>query len=88
MSIPIPFHKLNNTRDLGGMQTTDGRRIRSGKLFRSGQLYEADEYDRQKLEEMLDLVVDFRTETERSGVVRSRIQFSSGSGFIYAGCDT
>ena len=66
MSSPIPFHKLNNTRDLGGMQTTDGRRIRPGKLFRSGQLYEADEYDRQKLEEMLDLVVDFRTETERS----------------------
>lgn len=66
MSSLISFHKLNNTRDLGGMHTSDGRQIRSGKLFRSGQLYEADEYDRQKLEEMLDLVVDFRTETERS----------------------
>ena len=66
MSSLIPFHKLNNTRDLGGMPTADGRRIRSGKLFRSGQLYEADEYDRQKLEEMLDLVVDLRTKTERS----------------------
>ena len=66
MSSLITFHKLHNTRDLGGMQTTDGRRIRTGKLFRSGQLYEADAYDRQKLEEMLDVIVDFRTEKEQS----------------------
>ena len=66
MSIRIPFHKLDNTRDLGGMPAADGRRICSGRLFRSGQLYDADEFDRQKLEEMLDLVVDLRTEKERS----------------------
>lgn len=66
MSSLITFHKLHNTRDLGGMQTTDGRRIRAGRLFRSGQLYEADADDRRKLEEMLDLVVDLRTETEQS----------------------
>ncbi|MCR4752359.1 MAG: tyrosine-protein phosphatase [Eubacterium sp.] len=66
MSSLISFHKLHNTRDLGGMQTTDGRRIRAGRLFRSGQLYEADADDRRKLEEMLDLVVDLRTEKEQS----------------------
>ena len=66
MTSLVTFHKLNNTRDLGGMPAADGRRIRSGKLFRSGQLYYADEYDRHKLEELLDLVVDLRTEIEKS----------------------
>ena len=66
MNSQIPFHMLTNTRDLGGMHTIDGRTIRPGKLIRSGQLYYADEDDRRKLEEQLDLIVDLRTEKEQS----------------------
>ena len=28
----LPFEKLNNVRDLGGMPAQDGRKIRAGKL--------------------------------------------------------
>lgn len=35
----LPLKKLSNTRDLGGLPTTDGRKIKSGKLIRSGKLY-------------------------------------------------
>jgi len=65
MSSQCSFHMLNNTRDLGGMHTVDGRMIRPGKLFRSGQLFYADEDDKRKLEELLEVVVDFRTEAEQ-----------------------
>ncbi len=34
----IYFQGTNNTRDLGGYQTTDGRRVRWGKLYRSDDL--------------------------------------------------
>ena len=34
----LPFEKLNNVRDLGGMKTRDGRKIRDGKLIRSDHL--------------------------------------------------
>lgn len=35
----LPLKKLFNTRDLGGLPTEDGRKIRYGKLIRSGKLY-------------------------------------------------
>ena len=60
----IPFEKLSNFRDLGGLPTMDGHRIRYGKLFRGGNLYGASEADIQKLADMIDLVVDLRTEGE------------------------
>ena len=60
----IPFEKLSNFRDLGGLPTGDGRRIRSGKLFRGGNLNEASEADIAKLSGMMEMIVDFRTERE------------------------
>ncbi|MBQ9536048.1 MAG: tyrosine-protein phosphatase [Clostridia bacterium] len=65
MSRLMAFEKLNNTRDLGGMPTADGRRIRSGKLIRSGHLFASSEADRAALAALADAVVDFRTEKER-----------------------
>lgn len=34
----IPLEGLHNTRDLGGFETADGRKIRPRRLIRSGQL--------------------------------------------------
>ena len=66
MSSKIPFQGLNNTRDLGGMRTADGREILSGKLYRSGHLYAASIQDRARLSEAVELVIDLRTERERN----------------------
>jgi len=58
---------LNNTRDLGGLSTKDGRKIKSGKLIRSGKLYKLPNKTVSALKDMgLTTVVDLRTETERN----------------------
>ncbi|MBQ1400475.1 MAG: tyrosine-protein phosphatase [Lachnospiraceae bacterium] len=64
LSRKIEFENLVNTRDLGGMPAADGRKIRPGLLIRSGMLIVASEADRARLAEMLDLVLDFRTDIE------------------------
>ena len=63
----IPLERLYNTRDLGGIETTDGRRIRPHRLIRSGQLSGMTERDARVLAEEYELktVVDFRTEREK-----------------------
>ena len=62
----IDFEGLPNTRDLGGLPTTDGRRVRPGLLLRSGTLYFATSDDRRRLLEDYHLrcVVDLRGEDE------------------------
>ena len=64
MSERMKMNRLNNTRDLGGMITADGRRIRPGKLIRSGHLYYADEADCALLADTVSVIVDFRTARE------------------------
>ena len=65
----IELKGLVNTRDLGGFETVDGRKIRPGRLIRSGELYDATSEDIKKLTQQYHLktIVDFRTETERAG---------------------
>lgn len=46
------------------MVTQDNRRIKENKLIRSGHLYAASEADRVKLSELVDMIIDFRTEME------------------------
>lgn len=60
----MAFTKLENTRDLGGMRTSDGRSIKSGLLFRSGHLSELDPADADALRALVRTVVDFRTDGE------------------------
>lgn len=59
---------LSNTRDLGGMPTSDGRRIKPGRLVRSGALHRATDDDLSLLQgaHRVVRVVDLRTELERS----------------------
>lgn len=62
----IDFEGLPNTRDLGGLLTADGRRVRRGLLLRSGTLYFATSADCRRLIEgyRLRTVVDLRGEEE------------------------
>ena len=56
-----------NTRDLGGIQTVDGRSVRSGMLIRSGELSRLTDTDVDRLADCgLKTVVDFRTDYEKS----------------------
>lgn len=63
----ISLTGLPNTRDLGGMPTMDGRKIRRKKLLRSGDLHELTGEDGKVLrdEYFLKKVIDFRTLQER-----------------------
>jgi protein-tyrosine phosphatase len=52
---------VRNFRDVGGLPTTDGRRVRDGVLFRSGHLAHASEQDAAFLGSLgLHTVFDFR----------------------------
>ena len=62
----MTFDKLNNTRDIGGMETLDNRQIVTGKLFRSGQLSDLSLSDQEKLKELGPIIIDLRTDAERS----------------------
>lgn len=57
-----PFEGLPNTRDLGGIPTQDGRRIKPGKLLRSGALDRATAADLDILANRLKVrtVIDLR----------------------------
>lgn len=56
-----------NTRDLGGLRTSDGRTIRKGRLIRSGALGQLSQRDLEMLQSVpLRTVVDFRTDREIS----------------------
>lgn len=57
----IPLEKLYNTRDLGGYETRDKRRVRFGRLYRAGELYVATAHDKAALEARgIRTIVDFR----------------------------
>ena len=65
MSEKLNFDKLHNTRDLGGMRTTDGYVIKPGCLYRSGHLAGISEDDAEGLSGFVRTVIDFRTDEER-----------------------
>ena len=52
---------IQNKRDLGGIRTADGRRIRPGLLIRSAHLFQAEEADLAGISSVIDL----RTPGER-----------------------
>src|SRR4029450_4291715 len=56
-----------NFRDLGGWETTDGRRVALGHLFRSGELSNLIAADLDVLRRLrLGCIVDLRSQKERT----------------------
>lgn len=62
----ITLQGVDNARDLGGMPTEDGKRIKGGRLLRSGDLAHATAEDAQQLmvTHHLARIVDLRTPLE------------------------
>ncbi|MFG2309446.1 tyrosine-protein phosphatase [Streptomyces sp. NPDC048566] len=57
---------VRNFRDVGGLPTTDGRRVRPGRLFRSGHLAHATEQDTAFLATLgLHTIFDFRNAADQ-----------------------
>ncbi|MDI3385442.1 tyrosine-protein phosphatase [Streptomyces sp. B-S-A8] len=57
---------VRNFRDLGGLPTADGRRVRAGRLFRSGHLAHATEADAGFLSSLgLHTIFDFRNAADQ-----------------------
>lgn len=55
-----------NFRDLGGYETSDGRRVKWGRLYRSDDLAQLTDADVARVAELgIQLVCDFRAESER-----------------------
>ncbi|WP_406334841.1 tyrosine-protein phosphatase [Streptomyces sp. NBC_00203] len=57
---------VRNFRDVGGLPTTDGRRVKHGRLFRSGHLAHATEEDAAFLSSLgLHTIFDFRNASDQ-----------------------
>jgi len=69
MSRWIKLHGANNTRDLGGYQTVDGRTVKYGLVYRSGELsgLSAQGFRRLQSKYRVERLVDLRTAEEIEG---------------------
>lgn len=62
----LPFDGAHNFRDLGGLTTADGKRIRPGMIYRADALSDLSSTDEHYLERLdIRRIVDFRSEGER-----------------------
>lgn len=63
----LPLDGAHNFRDLGGYETSDGRRVRWGRVYRSDDISKLSDRDIAYLSRLgLRLVCDFRSPTERA----------------------
>ena len=63
----IPFEGILNARDLAGIETADGHKIKKRKLIKSGSICNATAEDLRKLREdyKVKVIVDLRTKAEK-----------------------
>lgn len=62
----VQFHRVSNFRDLGGLQTQDGRRMKTGVLYRSDDPSKIAGHELDKFRQLnIKLVCDFRSPNER-----------------------
>jgi protein-tyrosine phosphatase len=60
------FDGLYNFRDIGGLETSDGRRMKTGILYRSDELSRLSERDIEKMRKLgIQLICDLRTAREQ-----------------------
>ena len=63
----LPLEGGRNFRDLGGYETSDGRRVKWGRVFRSGVMHELTDADYDYLKQLgIRTVCDYRTAEERT----------------------
>ena len=64
----LPIKTVRNLRDFGGLQTEDGRTVKSGMCYRSAALDKVSRRDQKNLKKQYGLtqVIDLRTDVERS----------------------
>ena len=63
--IVTSFRKQVNFRDLGGLETAGGRRVKEGCFFRSGGLYQMNDAERELLDRLhIRCILDLRTRAE------------------------
>lgn len=63
----IEFKKLKNARDIGGINTLDGKTVRKGIIYRSGHMSRITKSDALKLKNDLDIrmIIDLRSSSEK-----------------------
>ncbi|MFT4758666.1 MAG: protein-tyrosine phosphatase [Paraglaciecola sp.] len=62
----IPLQNQPNLRDIGGLETKDGRRVKWGKIYRSGKLSDLEKSDHALLTNLgIKTVCDFRSDVEQ-----------------------
>ena len=66
----IAFTGIQNARDLGGIKTQDGRKVKHKRLIKSGSIFCATEDDVDLLKDKykVKVIVDLRTDTERKAM--------------------
>lgn len=62
----MPKKELMNFRDIGGLPTNDGRKVKHGRIFRTGNIAHIDQRAAEHLAEDLKIkaYIDFRSPTE------------------------
>ncbi|PWA10342.1 protein-tyrosine-phosphatase [Pueribacillus theae] len=64
-SAVLPLHGAVNFRDMGGLETADGRRVKKGLFFRAAELTDLTEKDKLYLKSLkIARIFDYRTQFE------------------------